>query len=124
MIVRMQNDGRDWSPVDDRIAFSSGGTLWIAHAFGATPPVPVAKGFSWELRWAPDGKTLFSAVTRGGARVVVSIADDGTHERRLTNFSGRRGSIGNLATDGTYLYFTWDEDIGDLWVMDVVEAGK
>ena len=44
-------------------------------------------------------------------------------ERPVTDFTGRPGTLGvfGLATDGSYLYFTWDEDIGDLWVMDVVE---
>ena len=48
------------------------------------------------------------------------IVEDET-ERRLTEFSGRRGQLGwvALATDGKYLYFTWEEDLGDLWVMDV-----
>jgi hypothetical protein len=57
--------------------------------------------------------------------VVVSIADDGTHERRLTNLSGRRGALGGTtSTDGKYLYFIWAEDVGDLWVMDFVTAGR
>jgi len=25
-----------------------------------------------------------------------------------------------LSTDGAYLYFTWEQDLGDIWVMDVV----
>ncbi len=25
------------------------------------------------------------------------------------------------ATDGSYLYFTWQDDLGDIWVMDVVQ---
>jgi hypothetical protein len=37
---------------------------------------------------------------------------------------GRRGSIGNVfANDDRYLYFTWREDVGDIWVMDVVSDG-
>jgi hypothetical protein len=40
---------------------------------------------------------------------------------RLTKLEGRRGNIGDrFATDGRYLYFTWQEDDGDIWVMDVV----
>jgi len=27
-----------------------------------------------------------------------------------------------LATDGNYLYFTWEDDLGDISVMDVVNA--
>jgi hypothetical protein len=25
----------------------------------------------------------------------------------------------SLGTDGKYLYFTWEEDFGDIWLMDV-----
>jgi hypothetical protein len=25
------------------------------------------------------------------------------------------------ATDGTYLYFPWRDDLGDIWVMDIVQ---
>jgi hypothetical protein len=40
---------------------------------------------------------------------------------RLTKLEGRRGNIGgDFATDGRYLYFTWREDDGNIWVMDVV----
>ena len=51
---------------------------------------------------------------------MVSL-DDGK-EHAVTDFSSRRGSVGfvALATEGTYLYFTWEEHLGDIWVMDVV----
>jgi len=41
----------------------------------------------------------------------------------MAELSGRRGRLmsGALAVDGRYLYFAWEELIGDLWVMDVVE---
>ena len=40
----------------------------------------------------------------------------------MTAFEGRRGSVTGYAyaTDDQYLYFTWEEDLGDIWVMDVV----
>jgi hypothetical protein len=45
---------------------------------------------------------------------------------RLTRLEGRRGNIGyDFATDDRYLYFTWREDEGDIWVMDVAtDLGK
>ena len=48
--------------------------------------------------------------------------EDG-RESPVTDFSGRYGSLFwfSLATDGDYLYFTWEEDLGDIWVMDVVQ---
>ena len=41
-------------------------------------------------------------------------------ERQLTDFVGKPGFLESLNdTDGEFLYFTWREDHGDLWVMDV-----
>ena len=49
----------------------------------------------------------------------LSLADGKVS--RLTKLEGRRGNIGaTFATDNRYLYFTWREDDGDIWVMDVV----
>jgi Tol biopolymer transport system component len=49
---------------------------------------------------------------------------DGGKVSRLTRLEGRRGNIGNyFAADGRYLYFTWREDDGDIWVMDVATGG-
>ena len=44
-------------------------------------------------------------------------------ERPMTDLAGRHGELGGyaLATDGHYLYFAWEEDLGDIWVMDVVQ---
>ncbi len=43
-----------------------------------------------------------------------------TTESQLTDFVGKRGHLESLNdTDGEYLYFTWSEDHGDLWVMGV-----
>ena len=40
----------------------------------------------------------------------------------MTDLSGKNGGMVTmaLATDGEYLYFSWEENVGDLWVMDVV----
>lgn len=40
----------------------------------------------------------------------------------MTHFQGRSGGLVGIAraTDGTYLYFTWEESVSDIWVMDVV----
>jgi hypothetical protein len=33
---------------------------------------------------------------------------------------GRRGNLGDsFSTDDRYVYFSWREDEGDVWVMDV-----
>lgn len=39
----------------------------------------------------------------------------------MTDLKGRSGTAGwSIATDGSYLYFTWWEYVGDIWVMDVI----
>ncbi len=52
---------------------------------------------------------------------AVSLEDG--REYPVTDLSGRHGSLYkfSLATDGDYLYFDWEEDLGDIWVMDVVQ---
>jgi len=47
--------------------------------------------------------------------------EDGT-SRAISDHSGRRGVLERdaLASDEDYLYFSWAENLGDIWVMDVV----
>jgi hypothetical protein len=51
--------------------------------------------------------------------------EDGT-ERRVTRFSQKAGRLGDyaLAVGKEYLYFTWRNDLGDIWVMDVATDDK
>jgi hypothetical protein len=71
--------------------------------------------------WSPDGLAIYYNLGRGQPDDIWCIASDGTGERPVTAFTGKRGRLGReaLATDGRYLYFTWEEDLGDIWVMDV-----
>ncbi len=54
---------------------------------------------------------------------VWALSLEDRSERQMTGLSGRRVWLyeDSLATDGQYLYFTWLEDVGDIWVMDVVQ---
>ncbi len=38
----------------------------------------------------------------------------------MTRFTERPGTQRGLAVSDTHLYFTWRNDTGDIWVMDVV----
>ena len=42
-------------------------------------------------------------------------------EYPVTDLSGRYGRLEDFDTDRDYLYFTWRADLGDIWVMDVVQ---
>ena len=97
-------------------AASVAGTLWrIPVEGGEAEPITEVKNAY--VRWSADGKKLY--FQRDGNFWVRSI-EDGT-EIPVTDFEGRWGFLGpDLAIDGQYLYFNWREDIGDIWVMDVV----
>jgi hypothetical protein len=47
--------------------------------------------------------------------------EDG-REYPVTDLTGRLGSPYPFspATDGEYLYFSWRDDVGDIWLMDVI----
>ena len=70
--------------------------------------------------WSRNNELFYAgAGLHAGNFWALSLAT--RKERRITDFAGRRGKfgIGWPAIDGTYLYFTWREDLGDIWVMDV-----
>jgi len=55
-------------------------------------------------------------------RLSWAISLEDGREYPVADLAGRHGSLGwfSLATDGDYLYYIWEEDLGDIWVMDVV----
>lgn len=59
------------------------------------------------------GKDLWSVSLDDGAERQLADLDD----------ASRRGGLvrGSLDVTADYLYFTWGEYVGDIWVMDVVQ---
>ena len=114
-----------WSPDGKWLVFQShgrGARLWRIPASGGEAE-PVTEGRAYGPRWSPDGKEIyFVRPTDINANIWAVSLEDG-REYPVTDFSGRHGSLFwfYLATDGDYLYFDWEEDLGDIWVMDVVQ---
>jgi len=115
--------GASWSPDGRWVAFNrlTEGVqrLWRVPATGGDPELlGTAKIGSEDFVWSRDGQSIYSI---GPANIwALSLQDRA--ERAVTNLEGRRGHLGvGLGTDDRYLYFTWHEDLGDLWVMDVVK---
>ena len=114
-----------WSPDGKWLVFQSlgrGARLWRIPASGGEAE-PVTEGRAYAPRWSPDGKEIYF-VRRPNDITVWAVSLEDRREYPVTDFSGRHGSLGfsffSLATDGEYLYFNWEEDLGDIWVMDVV----
>jgi Tol biopolymer transport system component/serine/threonine protein kinase len=95
---------------------SAGWGVWRMPREGGEP-VRLATVDSFPI-WSRDGRAVYLL----NRTDVWSVPAAGGEVRKLTDFSGKRGSMtgDGLATDGKYLYFTWVEDAGDIWVMDVV----
>ena len=121
-----------WSPDGEKIAFLSDRNqdnilnLWMMPATGGELPPTIRLGTSLrvlDFQWSPDGNQIYlkamSLESLEANLLELSVADGSI--RRLTDLKGRYGAFGfnGLATDGQYLYFPWQEDTGDLWVMDV-----
>ena len=135
-ILVEQQDVHDprWSPDGEWLTFSSFGVhvpprIWLMHRSETKPDVLVTGQRHPE--WSPDGKHVFftrevvggvtSAIGRGE---LWAVDLESRSERQLTDLSGRTGRFEDLATDGAYLYFTWEEGLGDIWVMDVVRKDQ
>ena len=122
-----------WSPVDRRVAYTTDDNIvTVAADDGRGQPVRLASvkvegraNFSvgGRINWTPDG----SGVVFMGAdqpAILGANADGKTPARVLANLSGRRGSLGiyGTPTDGKFIYFTWNEDLGDLWMMTAEDS--
>ena len=121
-----------WSPDGHWAFFSSirDGTqrLWrVAAAGGEAQPVteitgPAPRGHLISI--SSDGEKIYFIGGSGKGRNLFEISAEGGPKRQLTDFTPRPGGLHRLwSTDGEYLYFTWDESQGDVWVMDDESGG-
>ena len=73
--------------------------------------------------WTADGRRLI--VRSAPDRISVEDVAGGA-ARTLVDLSGRRGSLGIYGTpsDGKFVYFIWEENLGDIWTMDLVSSSE
>ena len=73
-------------------------------------------------RWSRDGKRVFFAGRPGTNRNLWAVSPEDETVQAMTELVGRQGRVSStcLATDGQFLFFGWREDLGNIWVMDVV----
>jgi len=86
-------------------------------------PEQLAQGSENEgARWSRDGTRAFFCRTSENGRNFWAVRVADGEEQQLTALKGKRGIVNYFAfaTDGQYLYFIWEEVLGDIWVMDVV----
>jgi Tol biopolymer transport system component len=116
----------EWSPEGAWIVFvsdrSGEASLWRIPANASDEgerAEPLTQASAKYSRWSPDGQWVYFLDNQSNN--IWAVSSNGNHERPVTNFTGQLGELSHqaLATDGRQLFFTWIEDIGDLWVMKV-----
>ena len=113
-----------WSPDARWLAFHSnrGGRfqLWRVSSQGGEEQL-LTRGAGQSPSWSRDGNDIYfrGEEDREGNLWKVSLKDQ--TERPVTNLVGKRGMIGQMqpSTDGRFIYFPWQDDLADIWVMDV-----
>ncbi len=110
----------EWSPDGNRLGFAGENSFFGVRWDGTDRVERIVKGPGLRFRWSPDGKFIYYVGTREGRALWEHSLEEST-ERRLTDFVGKRGQLSSdLATDGRFLYFNWEDQLADIWVMDVV----
>ncbi len=115
----------DWSPDGKWIVFTStrdgAWRLWRVPAAGGEAE-RLSAVLAFAPRWSLDGRQIYFPGLGDRLNNVWALGIDDRRVRPVTALSGRRGSLSTLglATDGRYIYFTWQESRADLWVADIV----
>jgi len=118
-VARAFLSGGKWSPDGRTIAFLSENGVGLRSADGRGP-VSIIDAPAAQLIWSADG-SLFLAGRGDEGNNVYRVSATGRDKRPLTDLRGRRGGLvpNSLASDGRYLYFAWQEDLGDIWIADL-----
>ena len=116
----------DWSPDGKSVLFrltrNEVPHVWQIPASGGQIE-QLTKGSAGIARWSLDGKSIYfvglQAPPNNNNIWQLSLAN--RDERPVTDLAGKRGTLGipGLATDGRYIYFTWQDPLGDIWVADI-----
>jgi Tol biopolymer transport system component len=95
--------------------------LWLVPASGGQAE-QLTNGETGIGRWSIDGKEVYFIGLRSQANNIWRLSLSNREEHPVTALSGKRGQFGGpaLATDGKFLYFSWEEPLGDIWVADII----
>jgi TolB protein len=122
-IVRAVSGGR-FSPDGRHIVFSRGTRSRIERrrSSGEGDIVPLSTIPGSSPIWTRDGSHVVFVGADAHSGNLFTVRADGSGEHALTDLRGRRGAIviNSLATDGRFLYFSWQEDLGDVWIAALV----
>lgn len=112
-----------WSPDGKSLAFhsdrSGNSRLWRVDARGGDAEL-LTQGPGMIPRWSSDGRYIYFNGLEERTGNVWELSVEEGFERPVTDLVGRPGSLGSDSLDlhREQIYFIWEEDLSDLWVMD------
>lgn len=124
------------APTDGALAFAAGlppnRRVWRATGEWQNAQV-LTRDQATAPAWSRDGRSVYFTTYREAPKAsyqlerpglnVWRVSRDGKGEEAVTSLGNRRGFIGfNIALDRRYLYFTWREDVSDIWMMDIEDG--
>jgi Tol biopolymer transport system component len=120
--------GVEWAPDGQSLVLNRGGRLHRISRTGGDPvPLPVTPHRPSSPRFMPDGRSIIYSVIFGPREHLElwRLSLETGALTQLTRLDGRRGNLSeHFTTDGQFVYFTWREDDGDIWVMDTIPSGR
>jgi Tol biopolymer transport system component len=114
----------DWSPGEQWLVVLRQGRLFrVAREGGEPLLLPILTSHQPDSpRFSRDGRSIYYHAIDGPpeSQDVWALSLPSGQVSRRTKLGGRRGRLGYYySADARDLYFTWTEDEGDIWVMDV-----
>lgn len=117
-----------WSPDGLSVLLRQGRTLFSVPREGGAPtalPTRLPHEGPNQAEYSPDRQAVYYSVISGQKeqQAIWKLSLKSGRATQLTNLEGRSGNL-SYYFDITpkFIYFTWREDEGDIWVMDVVDA--
>jgi Tol biopolymer transport system component/tRNA A-37 threonylcarbamoyl transferase component Bud32 len=116
----------EWSPDGRWFLLLRDGRLYrVAREGGELALLSLAIQQAYGARFSRDRRSIYYSALVGRQSQLRKLSLSDGKVSQVTELKGRRGRFGQIAgTDDRYLYFTWNEDDGDIWVMDVAKTGK
>jgi len=114
-----------WSPDGKWLVFDSQREsdfprLWRVPAEGGQPEL-LTEEHGQMPHWSRQSNRLYFKRNIEGTLTLWELSLENGRERQVLDLKSRPGMLhpNTLATDGKRLFFTWEEYVGDIWVMDV-----
>ena len=120
----------DWSPLGDKIAFSSGSHIWVMNADGtgatqvtSDPPTHCCDQSAYSPSWSPDGARILFTQDYGILVGDIEVMNaDGSARQNLTNRDySQHDAV--WSPDGRRMTYT-DEQCGDCLVITDVDGSN